>query len=256
MFTKESFKDFREFFKISFPTLLMICLETWNYEIITLMTGYIKDENHRNSHIIIVNFSSMVYMFPFALGVTSSNIVGKYIGGFFPKKAEFASYFIMVYSTLISLVIFTAINCFRGVLPSVFSNNLMIQDVVYVLLLYYSFYQFFDFLTTSFCGIYRGLGLQKIIAIANSICFYVISIPLNYVLTFTLELGVYGTRINFIAIIVLLFSVYSLIYKFKVDFLEICQITKNRLSHDQKNIENSEISARNIETVSKTVEDV
>ncbi len=241
LFTKESFMDFKEYLNIAIPTLFMICLETWNYEIITLMSGYLPDENQRNAHIILINFSALVYMFPFSLGITSANIVGNYIGGFYPKKAKIAANFILLFTASLSAFFFITFNITRPFLPRIFSSNEKIIEIVNILLIYYFFYQFFDFITTCFCGIYRGLGMQKIIAYTNLVCFYIISLPLNYYLTFPLGLEVYGIRINYIVVIFLLFLVYAYIYM-KVDFYEICKVTKKRLTHDQNNIEKSSIN--------------
>jgi len=214
----------------------MICLESWNYEIITLMSGYLKSEDQRNSHIILVNFGSIIYMFPFALGITSSNIIGKYVGGFYPGKTELVSKFILIFASVLSFVLFIILILSRSLLPKIFSSNQDIVEIVDKLLVYYFFYQFFDFITTTFCGIFRGLGMQKMIAIANFVCFYIISLPLNYYLTFTLGFEVYGIRITYNIVIFLLFVVYCLIYRYCIDFNKICDVTKTRLIHDQNNI--------------------
>jgi len=249
-FISETFMDIKQFFKIALPSLFMICLEGWNYQIITVMTGYIKHQDQRNAHILLLNLTSVVYMFPFALSVSASNAVGKYIGRNDPQGSKIVCNMIILFSTISSLFVFLLLHCVRVFLPYIFTSDESLAYIMKDLLIYYLFYELFEFLTTSFAGIFRGLGLQKIIAVANLICFYVISIPLNYLLTFTANYGIYGTWISYIVVIVLLTTVYGCIYYIKVDFDDICQITSKRLSEAQFVIDGSDNSRRNSSIVS------
>jgi len=237
IFIEETLMDLKEFFSIALPSMFMVCLEGWNYQIITILTGYLADVDQRNAHILLLNFSSIIYMFPFALSVTASNTVGKYIGRYQPQNAEICCKMIILFTSLVALLLFLLLQCFRWGIPYIFTDNEEIASIMNVILVYYFFYELFDFLTTSYAGMFRGLGLQKIIAIANLICFYIISIPLNILLSFTADLGIYGTWISYVVVIILLISVYSVIYYFKVDFNEICLVTQRRLSYAQSVID-------------------
>jgi len=243
-FVKETFMDIKEFFNIALPSMFMVCLEGWNYQIITILSGYIEDQDQRNSHILLLNISSVIYMFPFALSVTASNIVGKYIGKHQPQSADVVCKMIIVYTSIVSFILFVLLQCFRTLIPYIFTADENLASIMKILLIYYTFYEIFDFMTTSYAGMFRGLGLQKIIAVANLICFYVISIPLNILLTFPAELGIYGTWISYLVVIVMLVSVYTVIYFFKVDFDEICHITNRRLSVAQSIIDEQENSRK------------
>ena len=244
IFIKETFMDIKAFFKIALPSMFMVCLEGWNYQIITIMTGYLDSQDEKNAHILLLNISSVIYMFPFALSVTASNKVGKYIGRHQAQNARIVSYMIILYTIITSVILFLILHCLRGVIPYIFTSDEQVASIIKVLLIYYYFYELFEFLTTAYAGMFRGLGLQKIIAIANLVCFYFISIPLNYLLTFPVGLGIYGTWISYVVIIVVLISVYTLIFLFKVNFEEICHDTSRRLSIAQSVIDSPNKSRR------------
>jgi len=196
------------------------------------MTGYLEDVNQRNAHLLVVNFSVIVYMFPFGLSVGASNIVGKYIGASQPKKAYYSSNMIIVFSQILSVIVICLLFVLQAFIPKILTNEIEVRKILEVLLMYFYFFCIFNFVTVSFAGIYRGIGYQMIIAVVNFICFYIFSIPLAYLLTFPLEFEVYGTRISYLIIVVILYVSYFAIYKFKVDFDIICNETVKRLQSD------------------------
>jgi len=111
-------------------------------------------------------------------------------------------------------------------------NTVQVHLSMKTLIIYYIFYEFFDFLTTSYAGMFRGLGMQSIISWANFVCFYIISIPLCYLLVYPAGLGIYGNWISYLIAIIALVFLYSYIYLKKVDFHQICYESKRRLSRD------------------------
>ena len=80
----------------------MSCLETWNYEIVTLMTGYLSNNDQNDANIILLNISSLFYMYPFGVNVASSNIIGKFVGKYNLGVVELLCKFVMIYSIILS----------------------------------------------------------------------------------------------------------------------------------------------------------
>jgi MATE family multidrug resistance protein len=232
MLNADSFRGWKEFLAVAIPSSLMICLETWNYQITAIMTGYLADKNEINGNVILLNLSLFFYMFPFGLSVACSNLVGKYVGRFSVKATELSCKMSVVYTLICSFLVMTFLAIVRPWLPYIYTNDEKLADVVKNLIVYYIFYEFFDFLTTSYAGMFRGLGMQNIISVANFICFYVISIPLCYWLTYPAGYGIYGNWTSYIISIVCLVALYSVIYLKKVDFYQICKDSHKRLSQD------------------------
>ena len=232
MLNVDSFRGWKEFLAVAIPSCLMICLETWNYQITAIMSGYLTDQNQINGNIILLNLSLFFYMFPFGLSVACSNLVGKYVGRFSVKATELSCKMSILYSLICSFLVMCFLAIIRTYVPYIYTDNEELATVVKKLIIFYIFYEFFDFLTTSYAGMFRGLGMQTIISLANFVCFYLISIPLCYGLTYPYEMGIYGTWVSYIFAIVCLVISYSFIYWKKVDFRQICIDSHKRLSRD------------------------
>ena len=238
-FNADSFKGWKEFLQVAIPSSLMICLETWNYQITAIMTGYLDDTYQINGNVILLNVSLFFYMFPFGLSVASSNIVGKYVGRFSVKATEMSCKMSIVFAFISSVLVNTFLAIVRPWVPYIYTSDDKLAEVVSKLIILYIFYEFFDFLTTSYAGIFRGLGMQNIISLANFICFYVISIPLCWALTYPAGLGIFGNWTSYIIAIICLVILYSVIYVKKVDFYQICNDSHKRLTRDSFAISDS-----------------
>jgi len=231
MINSDSFKGWKEFFAIAIPSCLMSCLETWNYQIIAIMTGYLSKDQFE-SNIILNNISIIISMYPFGLNIASSNIVGKFVGRFSIMATKITCKFIFIYTIMLSTIVMSILAIVRPWIPYIFTSDENLASIVKVLIVYQLFFAFFDFLTTTYGGIFRGFGLQTWIAMANFVCFYIISIPLCYLLTYTFDFGIYGTRISYIIVTLCLNLLYTAIYKYKVDFYAICSDSVVRLQRD------------------------
>jgi MATE family multidrug resistance protein len=232
MCNADSFKGWKEFLTVAIPSSLMICLETWNYQITAIMTGYLNNMNEINGNVILLNISLIFYMFPFGLSVACSNLIGKYVGNYSVKATELSCKMSIIFSLMCSAVVMSLLALTRSYIPYIYTSDQDLVDVVKLLIIYYIFYEFFDFLTTSYAGMFRGLGMQNIISLANFVCFYLISIPLCWVLTYPAKMGIYGNWTSYIISIVCLVTLYSIIYLKKVDFEKICKDSHKRLSRD------------------------
>jgi MATE family multidrug resistance protein len=229
---RDAFVGWKEFFSLAFPSMLMICLETWNYQIINFMVGYLKDSSEENTNSYLISFSSIIYMFPFGLSVASSNILGRYIGDFSPRKAQHATRFIIVICIIISSLICIILLIFKNYVPYIYTQDSQEIKLMQKYLWLYIFYEFVEVLTTSYAGIYRGLGMQVIIALANFVCYYLISIPLTILLTFVFEMRLDGVWSAYVISIISLILFYAVIHINKVDYYKICKETNKRLSRD------------------------
>ncbi len=229
---KDAFVGWREFFSLALPSMLMICLETWNYQIINFMVGYLKVTEEENTNSYLISFSSIIYMVPFGLSVASSNVLGRLVGDFSPRKAEYATRFIIVLCLIISSFIFLLLVILKDYVPFMYTRDVVEVELMRKYLWVYIIYEFIEILTTSYAGIYRGLGMQAIIALANFVCYYLISIPLTILLTFYFEMKLDGVWTAYVISISSLIIFYFFIHTKKVDYYKICKEANKRLSRD------------------------
>jgi MATE family multidrug resistance protein len=62
-FTRKSFKDISSYLKIGIPSLIMLCLEWWSFEVLAIMAGYISLEATA-AHVIVLNTFVILIMAP------------------------------------------------------------------------------------------------------------------------------------------------------------------------------------------------
>ena len=58
---KRAFRDIGQYLALGIPSALMLCLEWWAFEVMTLITGYIGVDEQA-SQVIIINIVAIMYM--------------------------------------------------------------------------------------------------------------------------------------------------------------------------------------------------
>jgi MATE family multidrug resistance protein len=76
---KQSFTGLKEYLYLAIPSTLMLCLEFWGFEIMTLLSGYISVVATA-AQTITLNVCFILFMFPLGLNIAATAIIGKYIG--------------------------------------------------------------------------------------------------------------------------------------------------------------------------------
>ena len=64
---------------LGIPSAMMLCLEWWAYEVMTLMSGYIGVKEQA-AQIVLMNMIAFMFMFALGLSSAASTTVGHQIG--------------------------------------------------------------------------------------------------------------------------------------------------------------------------------
>ena len=62
-FQRDSFKDLKVYLKTALPSLTMLCLEWWSFELLAFMAGYISVDATA-AHVVVLNTHVVVIMVP------------------------------------------------------------------------------------------------------------------------------------------------------------------------------------------------
>lgn len=131
-------------------------------------------------------------MIPFGISVAASNRVGNLLGcaaaGNAKKAARVAIAFAIVFGLLNSCFFLAT----RNVYGYLFTSDPDVVSRVASILPMCALFQIADSAAGVCGGVVRGLGRQKIAAILNLVAYYLIALPLAYVLTFKLGWGLHG----------------------------------------------------------------
>uniref|UniRef100_A0A673VJA2 Multidrug and toxin extrusion protein n=1 Tax=Suricata suricatta TaxID=37032 RepID=A0A673VJA2_SURSU len=183
-------QDWGPFFSLAIPSMLMICIEWWAYEIGSFLMGLLSVLD-LSGQAILYELASMVYMIPLGLSNAVCVRVGMALGAADIVQAKRS--------------VKSALLCTGEWNPpggecsfSCFSCRDVIALVNKVLPIYIVF-QLFEAFCCVYGGILRGTGKQAFGAIVNTVMYYVIGLPLGIVLTFVVRMSIMGLWLGMLA---------------------------------------------------------
>lgn len=186
------------FLRLGIPGFLMMAMEWWAFELLTLMAGVLPNAVVAvSAHAVLVNINNTLYMVFAGLAVASNIRVGNCLGANAPKQARLACTVALLLTLGISSMFAISLYLFRGVIPSLFLNDAQGIARAASVLAVWAPMEVLDGLNAVVQGIFRGAGKQKVAATVNAVAYYVFGIPVAGVLGFHFLLGVEGLWLGF-----------------------------------------------------------
>ncbi|GAB2226113.1 hypothetical protein Droror1_Dr00021904 [Drosera rotundifolia] len=192
-FSMEAFSGLSEFIKLSTASGVMVCLENWYYRILILMTGNLKNaEIALDALAICMTINGWEMMIPFAffagVGVRVANELGAGNG----KGAKFAATVAVMTSIVIGLFFWLLIVLLHDKFAFIFSHSKPVIDAVSQLSVLLAFTILFNSVQPVLSGVAVGSGWQGSVAYINLGCYYLIGMPLGFLMGWKFHLGVMG----------------------------------------------------------------
>lgn len=194
----EAWSNVPTFLKLGVPGMLMMAMEWWAYEIMTVMAGVLPNAVVSvSTHAVLTNVASLLYVVFLADSVGCSIRVGNYMGAEKPKHAQLTSKISLVLVICIGLVFSSLIYGLRHQIPTLLINDSVSIEHAARALLVLVPYELIDGVNGVMQGIYRGVGKQDFAAKVNGIAFYAVGISLSAFMAFVFNWGVEGLWIGF-----------------------------------------------------------
>ncbi|PPR84583.1 hypothetical protein GOBAR_AA36129 [Gossypium barbadense] len=192
-FTIEAFSGLWEFIKLSAASGVMLCLENWYYRILILMTGNLQNaEIAVDALSICMSINGWELMIPLAffagIGVRVANELGAGNG----KGAKFATIVSVVTSVIIGIFFWLLIMIFHDKFALIFSTSQPVLEAVSKLSLLLAFTILLNSVQPILSGVAVGSGWQSYVAYINLGCYYLIGVPLGFLMGWVFHLGVMG----------------------------------------------------------------
>ncbi|GMN65712.1 hypothetical protein TIFTF001_034807 [Ficus carica] len=221
--SKEAFKNIPSFLRLAIPSAIMICLETWSFETMVLLSGLLPNPKLETSVLsIILNTASIVWMIPFGLSGAVSIRVSNELGAWRPKAARLAVFVVVAMAITEGILVGSVLVLIRNVWGYAYSNDIEVVKYVAIMLPILAASNFVDGLqcvlsgclrhepgsnahsmpgpeskSALWCLVYpndivgnaRGCGWQKIGAYVNLGSYYLVGIPSAVVFAFVLHIG-------------------------------------------------------------------
>ncbi|MGF2616715.1 MATE family efflux transporter [Rossellomorea vietnamensis] len=193
-----SLSKWKEILLIGVPIGLSIFFEVSIFSAVTLfMSEY--STNVIAAHTAAINFASFLYMIPLSISMGLTIVVGFEVGA---KRLEDAkTYSLMGIFTAILLAIFYGIILllFREPISILYTDNPEVSALIVNFLLYAVLFQLSDAIQAPVQGALRGYKDVNITFIMALISYWVIGLPLGYILAKFTEFGPYGYWVGLIS---------------------------------------------------------
>ncbi|KAH1179081.1 hypothetical protein KIL84_000412 [Mauremys mutica] len=189
--SSECLQEWDTFTTLAVPSMLMICIEWWTYEIGSFLIGLLSVVE-LSAQSIIYEVSTVSYMIHYGLCIAVSVQVGNALGAGNPEEAKRSSTTSMLCTGFICLVVGVILAATKDVLGYIFTRDREIIALVSWVMPVYVAVHVFEAGCCVTSGVLRGMGKQKIGAILNAVGYYAVGLPLGCVLLFVARIGMRG----------------------------------------------------------------
>uniref|UniRef100_M8BTE3 Protein TRANSPARENT TESTA 12 n=1 Tax=Aegilops tauschii TaxID=37682 RepID=M8BTE3_AEGTA len=199
-FSREAFRELRQFTALAMPSAMMICLEWWSFEILVLLSGLLPNPQLETSVLsICLNTGALLYMVPLGLSSSISTRVSNELGAGHPEAAKLATRVVMYMALSVGLVLALTMVLLRNVWGYLYSNEQEIVTYISRMLPILGISYLIDGLHSSLSGVLTGSGKQNIGAAVNLGAFYLLGIPLAAMLAFVFHLNGMGLWLGIVS---------------------------------------------------------
>ncbi|XP_049633617.1 multidrug and toxin extrusion protein 2-like [Suncus etruscus] len=219
--SKDCFQEWGSFIQLAIPSMFMVCIEWWTFEIGTLLAGLIN-VTELGAQAIIYELASAAYMVPLGFGVAASVRVGNALGAGNAEQARHSCVTVLLCAGFCGLVVGVLFATLKDVVGYIFTSDKDITSLVSLVMPIYVPFHLFDALAGTCGGILRGTGKQKIGAVLNAIGYYVFGFPIGVSLMFAAKLGIIGLWSGLI-ICVFFQALFYLVYICRINWIEAAE---------------------------------
>ncbi|HKG08753.1 MAG TPA: MATE family efflux transporter, partial [Pedobacter sp.] len=177
--------------KIGAPVALQYAFEISAFSGAAILIGTIGAVEQA-AHQVAINLAAVTYMM--ASGIASAATIKT--GNNFGKgdlldlrRSAIASYHVILLFMSVTAVFFILAN---SLLPYIYTEDIRVIEIAAQLLIIAGFFQLFDGTQVVGLGILRGMGDVNVPTIITFIAYWIIGIPLGYLLGIQLNMGVNG----------------------------------------------------------------
>ncbi|XP_061966776.1 protein DETOXIFICATION 27-like [Populus nigra] len=192
-FSVQAFSGLWEFVKLSVASGVMLCLENWYYRILIIMTGHLK-----NSTLAVDALSVCMatigweLMIPLAFFAAAGVRVSNELGAGNSKAAKFATMVSVAQTTITGLVLCVLIMLLKNKIALAFTSDADVIHEVDSLSPLLAISILLNNVQPVLSGVAVGSGSQAKIAYVNLGCYYIIGLPLGFLMGWVFKLGIKG----------------------------------------------------------------
>jgi multidrug resistance protein, MATE family len=186
-----SLDRWKELFKIGVPIGLSIFFEVSIFSAVTLlMSDY--STNVIAAHQAAINFASFLYMIPLSISMALTIVVGFEVGAKRLKDARTYSWMGVLIALILAVIYGILLLLFKNELAIIYTSDEEVLKLISHFLLYAVLFQLSDAIQAPVQGALRGYKDVNVTFIMALVSYWVIGLPLGYILSHYTSFGPYG----------------------------------------------------------------
>ncbi|XP_077422938.1 multidrug and toxin extrusion protein 1-like isoform X2 [Vanacampus margaritifer] len=193
--SKDCLRDWGSYIHLAIPSMVMLCVECWTFEIAILLAGLIS-EVELGAQSVLYELSSAAYMFPLGVAVAGSVRVGNALGAGDTQLAKLSAKLTALVAASVAVCLTLIFGSLKHHIGYIFTYDEQIQQKVTEVMLFYAPFIMMDGTAATAGGIIRGMGKQKVGALCTILGYYGVCLPLGVPLMFAAKLGIKGLWIG------------------------------------------------------------
>ncbi|TMW96861.1 hypothetical protein EJD97_006673 [Solanum chilense] len=185
---------------LAIPTCVSVCLEWWWYEFMILLCGLLPNPKATIASMgILIQTTSLVYVFPSSLSLGVSTRVGNELGANRPGRARISMMVSLVCAMALGLGAMLFATLMRHKWGGFFTKDVEILKLTSIALPIVGLCELGNCPQTTGCGVLRGSARPTIGANINLGSFYLVGMPVAILVGFILKKGFGGLWIGLLA---------------------------------------------------------
>ncbi|KAK9678549.1 hypothetical protein RND81_11G218700 [Saponaria officinalis] len=196
----ECFKGWSIILSLAIPSCISVCLEWWWYELMIVLSGLLPNAADKVATMgILIQATSLVYIFPSSLSLAVSTRVGNELGGGQPTKAKTSSNISISCAIATSILALSFSVTFRNIWGRAFTSDEAIIALTASTMPVLGLCELGNCPQTTMCGVLRGSARPKLGANINLGSFYGVGLPIAILMGFYLKMGLFGLWVGLLA---------------------------------------------------------
>lgn len=185
---------------LAVPTCVSVCLEWWWYEFMIMLCGLLANPKATVASMgILIQTTSLVYVFPSSLSLGVSTRVGNELGANRPSRARISMIVSIACAAALGVASMLFMTLVRHRWGRLFTSDDEILELTAVALPIAGLCELGNCPQTTGCGVLRGSARPTVGANINLGSFYLIGMPVAVFMGFVLKMGFAGLWVGLLA---------------------------------------------------------
>ncbi len=190
-------RDLLKLNQLGFPLALQMGMETASFSLTSILVGWLGT-SALAAHQIMLTISQLFFMIYYGMAAAVSVYVSHYRGQRDYHSLLYVSQAGFHLIILIAIMVAVPVFFFRGQMGTLFTDSNEVSVLVSSCIIPLIAYQFGDGLQCNYANALRGLSYVRPMMYIAFLAYFVVSLPLAYILTFTLGAGLVGVWWSFL----------------------------------------------------------